>query len=670
MKKLKVIVDPLLCQIVLGVIFYFTATKYCDAQNQNVPGTIIEYPMEQVFMPEVELESLSEDDKSEAWESLLLDPVCLNEKDPIALARLYFLNHEQINKVFQYLVDYGPILSIYELIAIEGIDLSLARQISMVTTLQTKPAQPWARDVLYSTRVKQSLKFSVNSNFESLNDYMTTSKADSVLKNGSPIRMKMRYNMKLTNGIACGIAGEKDPGESFFQGKQKQGFDFYSGYLDYQGKGILKRLIVGDFQVSIGQGLWIWNAYMPITTMGANAGWINSSHGLNPVSRTSEGPFFRGLATGLQWKKIQMITFLSSAGVNSQSLSPQTCFGTYSSYRGNHLEIGVGVFRSSVEILKGKSFLFSVLIRGKQIFSDKLGADFKFRRGSNLIYGELSRPLLKSNHLSYLFGFENKLRPNFSASFQFHSFPSAQGGSALCTSYQGATCSNNQGWLIGLKFQTSDRFQWVAATEHRTTSLSSSTLNGPGINTYCTLSLVWTARNGDRCLFRMGYKEWEANQSGSSEIIAKVQTVKRYDVQMGLHFGSSLKYEMKLHFLTDRQGLSNWRQGWLIHQMLKLTDKKERINFSIAYTLFDTDDWFERLYLSSSNSSFGGSFQALSGQGSRAAMQLMYKYHKKLLISVYFTRLNYYDRASNGSGATLILNSCNSDIGLQLQILW
>ncbi|MBL0144814.1 MAG: hypothetical protein IPP48_02690 [Chitinophagaceae bacterium] len=56
------------------------------------------------------------------------------------------------------------------------------------------------------------------------------------------------------------MLGEKDAGEQFFKGNQKQGFDFYSTHLFARNIGIVKALALGDFTVNMGQGLTQWQS--------------------------------------------------------------------------------------------------------------------------------------------------------------------------------------------------------------------------------------------------------------------------------------------------------------------------------------------------------------------------------------------------------------------------
>ena len=58
------------------------------------------------------------------------------------------------------------------------------------------------------------------------------------------------------------LTAEKDRGEEFFTGSNKQGFDFYSAHLfikDYNRT--IKAIAIGDYAVSFGQGLILYSGF-------------------------------------------------------------------------------------------------------------------------------------------------------------------------------------------------------------------------------------------------------------------------------------------------------------------------------------------------------------------------------------------------------------------------
>ena len=64
---------------------------------------------------------------------------------------------------------------------------------------------------------------------------------------GSPQHLFVRYKYSYRNLLQYGFLGEKDAGEQFFKGAQKQGFDFYSAHFFARNIGIIKALAARRF---------------------------------------------------------------------------------------------------------------------------------------------------------------------------------------------------------------------------------------------------------------------------------------------------------------------------------------------------------------------------------------------------------------------------------------
>ena len=103
-----------------------------------------------------------------------------------------------------------------------------------------------------------------------------------------------------------GLTAEKDPGEQFFRGAQKQGFDFYSFHAFYRGGKYLKSFAFGDYQIQLGQGLNLWSSYAfgkssDILTMKRNPIPIK------PYTSVDESRFFRGAAINLGYRNFDLL---------------------------------------------------------------------------------------------------------------------------------------------------------------------------------------------------------------------------------------------------------------------------------------------------------------------------------------------------------------------------
>jgi hypothetical protein len=110
---------------------------------------------------------------------------------------------------------------------------------------------------------------------------------------GSPDKLFLRYRFRYLNKVSVGFTAEKDQGEEFFRGTQKQGFDYYSAHFFIKDFGRVKALAVGDYHFQIGQGLTLWSGLafgksVDISTVKRNA------VGLRQYASADENNFLRG----------------------------------------------------------------------------------------------------------------------------------------------------------------------------------------------------------------------------------------------------------------------------------------------------------------------------------------------------------------------------------------
>ena len=86
--------------------------------------------------------------------------------------------------------------------------------------------------------------------------------------------------------------------------------DFLSGYVEYSGKRLLKKVIAGDFSVKFGQGTAINNGIhtgLPLTA----TGYFPSRNDIKAYTSTDENNYFRGIAAGISAVKSDLLIFIS-----------------------------------------------------------------------------------------------------------------------------------------------------------------------------------------------------------------------------------------------------------------------------------------------------------------------------------------------------------------------
>ena len=241
----------------------------------------------------------------EDLEKLAENPLNVNAASPADFARLYLLNEVQISNLMDYLREFGPVYTIYELQTIEGFTPDLLQKMEPIIHFGPKEDKITVGD-----------SFSKISNQFLLRTTGTVQKAKGFLPNdeeitpyeGNQYRYFARYGFEAGSRFSAGMTAEKDPGEAFFSGSNKQGFDFYSGYISANINKTLQNITVGDFLVRSGQGLVIWQGYT--TGKSENVlGISKNGQGIRQSTGVDENLFFRGASTTLNFGNANLNLF-------------------------------------------------------------------------------------------------------------------------------------------------------------------------------------------------------------------------------------------------------------------------------------------------------------------------------------------------------------------------
>ena len=216
---------------------------------------------------------------------LIEKPVRINYADESELSRLFFLTDFQVKALAEYIHSTGKIISVYEIATIPGFNIDLARMISPLISLDTEKT-------VYSEQVR--LRTNVLSSFSSRVPASVTSSAGPIWKSLT------RY--KFTAGrISGGFSAEKDAGEKLLSGKPPLP-DFLSASIAWSGKGIIRKVIAGDFGARFGMGTSI-NTGLRTGLSLTQSGYLSGGDEIKPYTSTDENIFFRGVATQFQIRK-------------------------------------------------------------------------------------------------------------------------------------------------------------------------------------------------------------------------------------------------------------------------------------------------------------------------------------------------------------------------------
>ncbi len=303
----------------------------------------------------------------------------LNEASVEELKEFGLLSDIQVNAIILHRETYGQLISIYELQAIDAFDKQTILGIQPFIRLggnietfrvpvYTMPFKGTNEFILRYTRVLEERLGYVKE--DSLGGYL-----------GNPGKLYARYRHQYENRHSWGITAEKDAGEEFFTGSNKQGFDFYSAHLYYRNLGsLIKGVALGDYEVSFGQGL----------TMGAGFGAGKSSlvtnvklrnRSLKPYTSVAESNFKRGAAAHLSIANtVDLVGFVSLKDYDFSVTSIEVQDSDEQIIRINTAIDLDGLHRTNSEIAKKNSV---------PIFETGGGAKVKFKQGHVGVHGAL-----------------------------------------------------------------------------------------------------------------------------------------------------------------------------------------------------------------------------------------------------------------------------------------
>ncbi|MBI3883654.1 MAG: helix-hairpin-helix domain-containing protein, partial [Sphingobacteriales bacterium] len=278
------------------------------AQIPDIPASVMEQQLESYT--ENNDDNTTEDDSFlQHLQQFTKTPVNLNTADERALKELVQLSDMQIQSLVAYRNFLGDLMDVYELQAVPLWDIGTINKLLPFITV----GSAMNFSATFKERIKDgthSLLVRVSQVPEKSKGYLVDTATTNNYYPGSAQKLVFRYKYIFKNLLQYGIVGEKDAGEQFFKGAQKQGFDFYSAHLFAKDIGIIKSLAIGDFTVNMGQGLLQWQSL----AFKKSADVLNIKRQLpvlRPYNSAGEINFHRGAGITIAKRNIEATIFAS-----------------------------------------------------------------------------------------------------------------------------------------------------------------------------------------------------------------------------------------------------------------------------------------------------------------------------------------------------------------------
>ena len=511
---------------------------------------------------------------------------------------------------------------------------------------------------------------------------------------GTADRLYGRFRSSHRNDFSLGLTFEKDAGEPFSLNKNQKGFDFYSSHLLLENKLGFSKILIGDFQMQIGQGLVFGGGFAP----GKGVETINivkrNTRGILPYTSSLEQNFFRGVALTKSINKFHF-SFMASRLLQDGSLTN----GQVIQAEGVNSILQTGFHRTQNE-LSNKNNIAENSIGGRFQYTPSLNLTMGINTLQTFFEHSISPPLTPANqfifrgnkntvgsfYLNYnwknfvffgeggissslgvgiLGGYIASISKSIDISFlarhydrNFHSFYS--------NSFSERTnASNEQGIYWGMAFKPSKSHVFKLYFDYFRFPWLQYQVDAP-LQGYEWLG-SYTFKPRREMILQLRFREQLREVSITEENLSvlKDQLRKNYQIKIEHKVNDFLTLRARIQGSTQIEA-GNYSSGLAYLQDVRLDLKKVRIIMRMA--LFDTDNFDNAQYIYENDLLYTFSIPAHSGKGTRNFILLRYDPLKKATFWIKYALFNYRDRNEVGSGLDQAKGSISSEIRAMIRL--
>ncbi len=630
------------------------------------------------------LESIAQNSESgdyntQAFEDLLdlmQNPIRLNSCSKNELNQIIFLNQAQVNSLYNYLVKSRPIYSIYQLQSITEINTQTLQALNHFVNFDVAPKE-------------QSYKY-LKGNLI-LRDIVNVDNQTSYI--GDKHHLYSRFQMNYGK-FTAGFTLDKDAGEQM-PGKHPNIIDFASTYAMYESENTIRNIIIGDYQINIGQGLTLWTG----TNMGKSAdifSCIKRNKALSKYTSANENGYLRGVAIQLNFKAFDIVLFgshkktdahletlsdttillsLPTSGYhrttyeleNRKNLK-QSTIGAFAKYKFNNLNIYGGAYYNEFDFDSVKIQNIYKSYSSPQQKSTVFTTGYEFTYEKFLFFGESSST--EQMKLATINGVIFTPQANLSLSMLYRYATIKYNSLYSNAFFENSSPGGEEGFYAGIKFSPFKHLKissYVDIYRHKWIKYQS---NAPSYGSEVFLNASYQISRNFNCYFRYSNKEKMKNTQVDLENNYQLISYTTQKFRFHTSYSSSNIYEVQFRFeqsYYNSQTINS--KGYLSYINLKLMFQQQKLNFWLRYSIFNTNDYNSRIYSYENDLLYNFSTPAFFYNGSKFYIQGQWKINRALRIWMKYAYLQYTE-TKNGLNNNPSPSQTQTIIKMQLQYVF
>lgn len=646
----------------------------------------------------VQMEGVDYQSVYDALTQLYANPLDLNNATRDELEATYLLTQRQLSSLAAYRAAYGDLLSVYELQAVPEFDLPTIRRLRpfvMVTGSQglfgayATPTDNYLI-VRYERLLEPQKGFS-----EAIPDKKGNLPTRYL---GSPGQWYARYRYSRPRAFSMGLTLEQDPGEQVVwqPSARRYGIDYVSFHAQVQNRGNWRNVLIGDYQLQIGQGLVLSAGFV----LGKSAETVQTVRrptlGARPFTSLTEYGYFRGGTATYALRPFLDITFMMARNRRDANISTEgadivaTSLQTSGLHRtlserddqGSLLETNVGahvLYHNRQQVQVGLTVLrttFDTFFRrrdlpynqyeftGKQNVVAGLHGGYIWRNWN--LFGELARSSGSATHsggIGAVAGTLVSLTKKVDMAIvvrhydrNFHSFYS-NGFS------EGSRTINESGAYVGVKYTVYRRLTVGGFVDYFSFPWLRYLVDKPSRGFDYLLQARYSP-NRQTAFYALYHEEHKAKNLVTGTSKAVVETIRRsYVLNADYKLRRGLSLRSRVQWGGFRYAGQPPSKGFVVVQDATL--ELRRLSLSARVALFGTDDYDSRQYVYERDVLYSFSFPAYFNQGIRHYLLAQYSLNRHLDVWVRWARTDLTNQDTVGSDLDQVDASHKSEVKVQ-----
>ncbi|NBO57338.1 MAG: hypothetical protein EBU73_00155 [Chitinophagia bacterium] len=556
-----------------------------------------------------------------------------------------FLNIKQVESFFEYKKTYGKIISMFELQAIPLWNADIIKKLMNIYSVITYPA---GNKMVLEQRESgfQRVVMRIGRSGSSGGSFDQFQKG---------LKETMIYRNAKYNNLYAGYSAEKDIGE-------KNIFDFNSFFIQKERFWIFKKIILGDYLISMGQGLVHWNGY----AFGKNShvlSILRQAQLIKPHTGTEENRFFRGAAIELEKKRRSLILFISRKKIdaniimdsasqkkwasslllsglhrNENELADKHSLVLMSSgvslkqdFKTGHVSLNSITHFTDIPIQKRNLPYNTYSLNGNHWFN--LSSDFVFSVKNGTIFGELGIDKKKST--GAILGYLKSLNRYTDIGIQWRNISSSYNSFSSNIIGHQSSANNEKGIYMGINMKIDSKSSIEMFVDKYKHPFPVYTTDGPQRGIMSSLTFTYKPSKKVELYARITEKRSNQNENNGDVKTHNLCINTTYQTRLhgSFHVNEAVELRIRNEIFSKRGEQYKNLFGWLNYIEFILHPVLQPYSISFRSSFYNTDGYESSIYAMERDLPHYYSMNSFFGRGTSSYILFQYSINPKISFS-------------------------------------